>query len=218
MNFACSVVLPGRAFLRRMIDLTKGVRKPYHHIRLTRQCKEDILLWLNFLNSFNGKSFFLSAKWLTSSTIKLYTDSAGSLGYAAVLGKRWFYGHWPDSWKSLNITILELFPIVLATEIWGDIMRNHCIVFFSDNHAVVDIINKQTSREPKIMVLVRRLVLNCLKYNILFKSKHIPGILNRECDLLSRLQVDKFKLLAPHADVQPTPVPSSLLPQNWKLT
>ena len=119
-----------------MIDLTKGVRKPYHYIRLTRQCKEDILLWLSFLNSFNGKSFFLSAKWLTSSNIKLYTDSAGSLGYAAVLGKRWCFGHWPDSLKSLNITILELFPIVLATEIWGTIMCNHCIVFFSDNHAV----------------------------------------------------------------------------------
>ena len=83
---------------------------------------------------------------------------------------------------------------------------------------MVDIINQETSREPKIMVLVRRLVLNCLEYNILFKSEHIPGILNRECDLLSRLQVDKFKLLAPHSDVQPTPVPSSLLPQNWELT
>ena len=80
------------AFLRRMIDLTKAVRTPYHHIRLTRQCKEDFLLWLKFLNSFNGQSFFLSAKWLTSSNIKRYTDSAGSLGYAAVLGKRWFYG------------------------------------------------------------------------------------------------------------------------------
>ena len=99
--------------------------------------------------------------------------------------------------------------MVLATEIWGTIMCNHCIVFFSDNQAVVDIINKQTFREPKVMILVRRLVLNCLKYNILFKSKHIPGILNRECDLLSRLQVDKLKLLAPHADVQPTPVLSS---------
>ena len=75
-------------------------------------------------------------------------------------------------------------------------MCNHCIVFFSDNHAVVDVINKQTSRESKVMVLVRRLVLNCLKYNILLKSKHIPGILNQECDLLSCLQVDKFKLLA----------------------
>ena len=131
-----------------------------------RQWKEDILLWLSFLNSFNGKSFFLFVKWLTSSNIKLYTDSAGSLSYTAVLGKRWFFSHWPDSWKSLNITILELFPIILATEIWGTIMSNHCIVFFFDNHAVVDIINKQTFHKPKVMVLVHRLVLNCLKYNI----------------------------------------------------
>ena len=116
------VILPGRAFLRRMVDLTKGVHKTYHHTSLTKQCKEDILSWLN---SFNRKSFFLFAKWLTSSNIKLYTDSTGSLGYPAVLGK-----HWPDSWKSLNITILALFPIVFATEIWGAIMCNHCIVFF----------------------------------------------------------------------------------------
>ena len=61
---------------------------------------------------------------------------------------------------------------------------------------MVDSTNKQTSRGPKIMVLVRKLRLNCLKYNILFKAKHIPRILNRECDLLSRLQVDKFKNLA----------------------
>ena len=32
LNFTCLVVVPGRAFLRRMIDLTKGVNKPHHHI------------------------------------------------------------------------------------------------------------------------------------------------------------------------------------------
>ena len=41
LNFGSSVVLPGRAFLRRMINLTKGIRKPYHGIRLTRQYEED---------------------------------------------------------------------------------------------------------------------------------------------------------------------------------
>ena len=29
LNFACSVVVPGRAFLRRLIDLIIGVRKPH---------------------------------------------------------------------------------------------------------------------------------------------------------------------------------------------
>ena len=28
LNFACCVVVPGRAFLRRLIDLTRGIRKP----------------------------------------------------------------------------------------------------------------------------------------------------------------------------------------------
>ena len=31
LNFACTVVIPGRAFLRRLIDMTMGVHKPYHH-------------------------------------------------------------------------------------------------------------------------------------------------------------------------------------------
>ena len=30
LNFACSVIVPGRAFLRRLIDLTIGLTKPYH--------------------------------------------------------------------------------------------------------------------------------------------------------------------------------------------
>ena len=49
LNFACSVIVPGRPFLRRLIDLTRGVPKPHHHIRLTRQTKLDLGLWLDFL-------------------------------------------------------------------------------------------------------------------------------------------------------------------------
>ena len=35
LNFACSVIVPGRAFLHRLIDLTVGHSKPHHFIRLT---------------------------------------------------------------------------------------------------------------------------------------------------------------------------------------
>ena len=37
LNFTCVVVVPGRAFLRRMIDLTKCVNNPHHHIDLLRE-------------------------------------------------------------------------------------------------------------------------------------------------------------------------------------
>ena len=39
LNFACSVVVPGRAFLRRLIDLTCGVSKPHELIELTEENK-----------------------------------------------------------------------------------------------------------------------------------------------------------------------------------
>ena len=35
LNFTCSVVLPGWAFLLRLIDLTKDVPLPHHRIRIT---------------------------------------------------------------------------------------------------------------------------------------------------------------------------------------
>ena len=218
LNFTCLVVVPGRAFLRRLIDLTKGVRKPHHHIRLSKGAKLDIALWLRFLTEFNGKSFFLDDVWETSDTLKLYTDSAGSIGFGAVFGKRWLHGLWPASWKSYNIAVLELFPIVIAIHIWGSLMAAKCVLFFSDNAAVVDVINKQTSKDSMIMVLLRDLVLSCLKHNILFQARHIPGLINSRADYLSRFQVAKFKELSPEADDFPTPVPENLMPGSWFLT
>jgi len=147
----------------------------------------------------------------------MYTDAAGSLGYGAVFGKHWFNGVWPCKWKSLNITVLELYPIVIAVEIWGHLMANRCIVFFTDNRALVDILNNQTAKERSVMVLIRHLVLRCLQNNILFRSKHVLGVLNRESDLLSRLQVEQFRQLVPEADEWPAEVPNHLLPENWSI-
>lgn len=58
LNFACSVIIPGRAFLRRLIDLTIGYKAPHHYVRLTCTVKDDLKVWVNFLHNFNGKSFF----------------------------------------------------------------------------------------------------------------------------------------------------------------
>ena len=48
LNFACAVVVPGRAFLRHLIDLTVGVHQPHYHIRITREVKQDLHVWLTF--------------------------------------------------------------------------------------------------------------------------------------------------------------------------
>lgn len=86
LNFSCSVVVPGRAFLRRLIDLTCGLSEPNSKIQLSDESKADINTWLTFIKSFNGKSFFLPPKWLSSDHVTLHTDASGCHGFAATLG------------------------------------------------------------------------------------------------------------------------------------
>ena len=56
LNFACNVV-PGRPFLRRLIDKTCGIQKPYFKVTLNKDTKRDLQVWLEFLNRYNGQTF-----------------------------------------------------------------------------------------------------------------------------------------------------------------
>ena len=80
------------------------------------------------------------------------------------------------------------------------------------------VINKSTCKNKALMVFVRQqLVLICLKHNLYFRAKHVPGILNELADSLSRLQVQKFRMLAPQGQPYPTPIPLDLQPQQPSL-
>ena len=68
------------------------------------------------------------------------------------------------------------------------------------------------------MILVRDLVLSCLKYIILFRASHVRGLQNSRADCIYGLQVEKFKELSPEVDEFPTAVPTNLQPENWSLT
>ena len=48
LNFACSVVVTGCSFLRRLIDLTIGLRSPHHFVHVYREVKADLLIWQHF--------------------------------------------------------------------------------------------------------------------------------------------------------------------------
>ena len=56
LSHAATVVMPGRTFLRRMIDLMKVARHPRHHVRLTAEFKSDLHWWASFLPGWNGRS------------------------------------------------------------------------------------------------------------------------------------------------------------------
>jgi hypothetical protein len=192
LNFACLVVTPGRAFLRRLIDLTHGISLPHFFIRLNRNVKGDLRTWQTFLSFFNGRSLFLDDTWSNNHKLNLYTDASGAIGFGALFGREWCYGKWPENWLKYSIAVLEFYPIVLSLCLWGHRMSNQCVLFFTDNESLVPVINKQTSKDSDLMTFVRTMVLVCLQNNILFKAKHIAGSRNVLADSLSRFRGQKF--------------------------
>lgn len=213
LNFACLVVVPGRAFLRRIIDLTCGVSNPSHFIRLTCETRSDLQMWSHFIENYNGKSVILPDVFTSSDKALLFTDASGSIGFAGVLGTEWFALGWDvvSDLEHHQIAIKELFPIVLALEVWGPSLANKKILFMSDNEAIVHVLNKQSCKEKTLMKLIRRLVLTSLSYNIYFKAKHIAGKKNVLADKLSRFQFQEAFKIAPHLNADQTAIPVELL-------
>lgn len=212
LAFACRAIAPGRTFLRRLIDLTSGVSRTNHFIRLNTEARKDIAAWLTFLSDFNGTYMSLPSDWSSSKTLNLYSDASGT-GFAAVCGTMWLQGTFPTSWSHHHIAIKELLPIVLAIAVWGPSLSTKRILFHCDNMSIVHILNDMTSKDKFIMVLVRKLVLFSLTHNILIRSSHIPGKHNVICDLLSRFQLRKALQTAPWLDPQPQPINQDWV--NW---
>ena len=215
LNFTCKVVVPGRAFLRRLHNITRGIDKPHYHVLINKESKADLKAWQLFLESFNGKALYSFQPWVNSDCLHLFTDAAQSRGYGALFGCHWFHGVWPSTWRNKGIVLLELYPIMASLWIWGSDLKNKRIVIHTDNEALVAILNSSTSRDSEVMVLLRYLIIACMKFNIQIKSVHISGKRNILCDLLSRFQVDQFLKLAPWVANAPTRIPEQILPRNW---
>ena len=160
-------------------------------------------------------SIFRDKLWVSNDDIEFFTDSAASIGMGIFVNGKWAQGKWgsnfPTEVKSNNITFLELFPILVALEIFGDVVKNKKVLFHCDNAAVCEMINSQTSKCERVMDLVRPMVLRCLHLNAFIKAQHIPGVKNIIADALSRFQMGIFHENAPRADPFPTMIPRHLL-------
>ena len=104
--------------------MTCAASRNSHHIRVSVEMKEDINMWLYFLDRFNGTCYFDKKIWLTNKQLNLYMDSAGKPNCGAGV---FYSGHcvflpWPDLWQieeiMRDITFLELVLIVLALHLF----------------------------------------------------------------------------------------------------
>ncbi|KAJ1208282.1 hypothetical protein NDU88_003668 [Pleurodeles waltl] len=196
LNFACKVILVGRAFCRRLGIAMRGAVLPHHHIRLRASVRDDLKMWISFLQEFNG--------------VTMLVDD----GFSLFWDGHWAAERWLLSWKKAkhSIAFFEYFPLV-ALSVWGPTFANRNVIFNVDNQSVVNLENSQRARHEKVLKLLRVFLLKCLKCNVIFKAKYVPGVNNDVADALFRFQWQRFRGLAPGVDVLKMAVPGEL----WEL-
>ena len=116
LNFCASIIPSGRTFIR---SLAKFVHSKSPWVSISSQIREDLLIWLEFLNDFNGRAMFLSSATDSPQVLNLGSDSSGSWGCGAIFEGEYFSLEWPSSIPRNNLALLEFYPIVLATHVWA---------------------------------------------------------------------------------------------------
>ena len=214
LQFATCVIPAGRPFLRRLINKFAPHDKPFWHLKLTKGHVEDLAMWAQFLERYNGVTIIRQPYICASNAVNLYTD-ASDLGFGGTFGSHWVQGHWVARWRKLNIAVRELYPVLLVVKLFGHKMAHSTVLFHCDNQAVVAVINKQTSRDKTLMRLLRPLILELLTHNIRFRAEYIPTDENSLADALSRFQETPHFLRGLGMRLLPTVIPPQLQPSAF---
>ena len=118
---------------------------------------------------------------------------------------------WPAAWEDLHITIKELLPIILGVALWGKQWAGKTVRCWCDNAAAVAAVNSGSSKNERMMQLLRSAFFFTAAYGITLVAVHIPGVENREADALSRNDHLSFLAQNPGACRGPEFIPQGLL-------
>ena len=152
--------------------------------------------------------------------ISFYSDASASdkLGFGCLLNSKLIQGFWEPKFieQKPSIEFLELFALTVGILTWQnhEELTNCWVVVFCDNTAVVQMINNMSSSCKHCMVLLRKLVLNGLKWNHRVAAKYVSTKANYLVDSLSRGQWKQFHTLELHMNQFPDEISDKIWPIN----
>ena len=196
LSFAATVLPGARPFFRHLIDVTKGCDK---WVTLDSACLDDMRHWLAFLPTWNGRRL-----WTQPAAVVVATDASitgwgihvrsapastrlpHTIAVNSGIAGSWCPSHAHLMSSSRDIGWGELYAAVFAAVVLAPHVTNGSIEFLVDNAADVHIINRQSTRSPRLLALLRLLYTTATRHNLHFAARHIPGVHNTVADALSR--------------------------------
>lgn len=194
-----------------MYSAAAKLKQPSHRRKLPAAFRSDLRWWHVFVTHWNGISFLHLTPSNSPPDCCIETDASGSWGCGAWFAGRWFQHKWSTEWVAIGIMAKELVPMLFSCVVWGSLLSKRRVEFKCDNLALVEAINKGSSKDNMVMHLLRCLWFFTSYFDISITVSHLPGVLNTSADMLSRNQMFQFHQLHPEASVANTPLSPTLL-------
>ena len=200
-----------RGFMGRLLNHLRDLHQypDYKNVIIPNSCKEDIAWWARYLRRFNGTKLLYplsvsqsSLEELLKKGVVVNCGDAQPLGGGAFFGDEFWSTPFPSWLKDTDIPIhvKEFWVVIVSAALWGEIWRGQTVYIFSDNAAVVNVLDRERPRDPALQILLREfLYLVCTRgFTPIFR--HVGTERNKIADFLSRNHNDSvlFPFLEEH--------------------
>lgn len=132
-----------------------------------------------------------------NNVLQLFRNASVAVGYEVFFSRAMKCRFRPEVQRAAGLTgkliFFKLFPILVAVDIRG---HYHTVYMYSSVHAV----NSLSTYSPLVVKYFKQLVLISLRWNILFKAEHVPGIQIYIVDALFCQQHSSFWHLVPDTE------------------
>lgn len=221
-----------RSFIGRLLSQLQQMHSlsDNKRVKLTVGSRQDISWWNRYLRRFNGIEMLYETDPLGLSLNQLLdTKALVNCGDAQMSGGGSYFGtqYWSrpfPAWlqgESVPIHLKEFWTVVASAWLWGEQWQGNLVYVFCDNTSVVEVLEKEKPRDPKMLELLREfLYIVCTrKFTPVFRK--IGTKENSTADFISRCHDPK--LIASHFQSNnlpmrtPVTVPDCLftLQSNW---
>ena len=207
LQYASTVIRPGRCFLHRIYKTCELVSRPNHWVCLNAEVRSDLVWWHTFAQDWNGSSLLFPYYQSNPDEI-VYSGAAGNWGCGAWSDTCWLQAEWVGPIQGDAIHAKEFIPIILLLQLG---VLHGKAKWYTVQHGQSGSGGSYECWICRLMQLMRCLVFLAATFEFWFTAFHIAGECNQIADAISHNHMSRCFALAPWLQNDPCFVPQALI-------
>jgi hypothetical protein len=195
------VVQHSRTFMGRLLSQLREMsgRPDNVKIKLTDDCRKDLLWWRTFLKTYNGVTMIENDDAIKLDLPQLMdTPFSVCVGDATLTGGGAWHGHsyWSRQFPTrlrdhqIPVHLKEFLVVIISTRLWGEKWSGQVIQIFCDNDAVCDVVSGERPSDPMMLSMLREFKFWVCTFKFYPIMRKIATVENHIADHISRRHDD----------------------------